>query len=171
MSKTPFGFKTPEDSPGFLLWQTNTTWQRLIKKPLEQHNISHAQFVIMALLLWFEGQNTEVAQVDIVRMSKLDKMTVSKSLKKSLKIFSSIKEVKDCDIIFITVGTPTKKGQIDLTSVRAVAKEIGLLLSKSQKKHPSFVIISTESIFFIIGFGKRHFGKEMEARLHTAYSL
>jgi len=67
---------------------------------------------------------------------------LTRSLKKSLKIFSSIKEIKDCDIIFITVGTPTKKGQIDLTSVRAVAKEIGSVLSNSQKK-PIIVVKST----------------------------
>ena len=67
---------------------------------------------------------------------------LSKSIKKSLKIFSSIKEIKDCDIIFITVGTPTKKGQIDLTSIRAVAKEIGSVLSNSQKK-PIIVVKST----------------------------
>ena len=30
MSKAPFGFDKPEDSPGFVLWQTTTTWQRLI---------------------------------------------------------------------------------------------------------------------------------------------
>ena len=75
-------FDAPEDSPGFLLWQTTISWQRLIKKALEPHDISHAQFVIMALLLWLHGQKKDVNQIDIVRLSKLDKMTVSKSLKK-----------------------------------------------------------------------------------------
>jgi MarR family transcriptional regulator, organic hydroperoxide resistance regulator len=82
MPNSPFGFDKPEDSPGFLLWQTTITWQRLIKKNLELHNISHAQFVIMALLLWFEEHNYDTTQIIIVHWSKLDKMTVSKSLKK-----------------------------------------------------------------------------------------
>lgn len=82
MSNPPFGFDVPEDSPGFLLWQTTMTWQRLIKKALEPFDISHAQFVIMAILLWFHGQKKDITQVDIIGMSKLDKMTVSKSLKK-----------------------------------------------------------------------------------------
>lgn len=82
MKNPPFGFDAPEDSPGFLLWQTTIYWQRLIKKALEPHNISHAQFVIIAILLWWRGQNKSVNQIDIVRMSKLDKMTVSKSLKR-----------------------------------------------------------------------------------------
>jgi len=82
MTNSPFGFDAPEQSPGFLLWQTTISWQRLIKKALEPHNISHAQFVILAILLWWKGKHTEVTQVDIINMSKLDKMTVSKSLKK-----------------------------------------------------------------------------------------
>lgn len=82
MSNSPFGFDVPEDSPGFLLWQTTISWQRLIKKSLEPYDISHAQFVIMAILLWLQDQKKDITQIDIIKMSKLDKMTVSKSLKK-----------------------------------------------------------------------------------------
>ena len=82
MANPPFGFDAPKQSPGFLLWQTTLCWQRLIKKALEPHNISHAQFVILAILLWWQGNNKDVTQIDIIGMSKLDKMTVSKSLKK-----------------------------------------------------------------------------------------
>lgn len=80
--KSTFGFEAPEESPGFLLWQTTITWQRLIKKALEVHDISHAQFVVMAVLLWFEEHHEDPTQIAIARLSKLDQMTVSKSLKK-----------------------------------------------------------------------------------------
>lgn len=82
MSEAPFGFDTPGESPGFLLWQTMIMWQRLVKKVLEPHKISHAQFVVMALLLWFQQHGVEPNQASIATWSKLDKMTVSKSLKK-----------------------------------------------------------------------------------------
>lgn len=82
MSKLPFGFDKPEDSPGFLLWQTTMTWQRQIKKVLEDYRISHAQFVIMATLLWFESHHYDTTQSLISQKTKLDKMTVSISLKK-----------------------------------------------------------------------------------------
>ena len=82
MTNPPFGFEAPEDSPGLLLWQTTMIWQRLIKKKLEPYDISHAQFVILATLLWWQGKEKSVTQTDIIRMSKLDKMTVSTSLKK-----------------------------------------------------------------------------------------
>ena len=80
--KSAFGFEAPEDSPGFLLWQTTVTWQRLIKKALDNHGISHPQFVIMAVALWLEEHHQDPTQVAIARLSKLDKMTVSTSLKK-----------------------------------------------------------------------------------------
>jgi len=83
MSKhLPFGFDKPEDSPGFLLWQTTMIWQRQIKKALEAYDVSHAQFVIMATLMWFEAHHYDTTQISIVNWSKLDKMTVSQSLKK-----------------------------------------------------------------------------------------
>ncbi len=78
----PFGFEKPEDSPGFLLWQTTLTWQRHIKKALEVYELSHPQFVIMALLLWFQTHHYDTTQILIANWSKLDKMTVSTALKK-----------------------------------------------------------------------------------------
>jgi DNA-binding MarR family transcriptional regulator len=84
MTDSTFGFERAEDSPGLLLWQTTTLWQRRIKKTLESYDISHAQFVIMAILLWFEEQQLEETQTAIVNLSKLDKMTVSQALKKLL---------------------------------------------------------------------------------------
>lgn len=81
-NRSPFGFERSEDSPGFLLWQTTITWQRLIKNALEPFDISHPQFVIMTILMWFEEHKYDTMQVSIVNWSKLDKMTVSQSLKK-----------------------------------------------------------------------------------------
>ncbi len=97
MSDLPFGFERPEDSPGFLLWQTTTLWQRQIKKALEKYQIAHAQFVIMATLLWFQAHQYEPTQILIVNWTKLDKMTVSKSLKKlvSLRLVNRIEHETD----------------------------------------------------------------------------
>lgn len=80
MSDSPFGFDKPHDSPGFLLWQTSTIWQRQIKQALAEYDLTHAQFVIMALILWLNRNQQEPTQVDITELSKLDKMTTSKSL-------------------------------------------------------------------------------------------
>lgn len=85
MSELPFEFDRPEDSPGFLLWQTSISWQRQIKEALEPFEISHSSFVIMALLLWLDSNKIKPKQVLLANYSKLDKMTISKTLKKLSK--------------------------------------------------------------------------------------
>lgn len=81
MNKQIFSVEQPEDSPGFLLWQTTMTWQRRIKKALEPYGIAHAQFVLLAILLWHDKIKQEPTQAILANWSKLDKMTVSKSLR------------------------------------------------------------------------------------------
>ena len=94
----PFGYQEAEDSPGFLLWQVTVLWQRAIKKVLDEHQIPHAQFVILAVLLWCLYHQKEVTQTVIIDFTKLDKMTVSKSLKQ-LEIVNSISKRLDKDNI------------------------------------------------------------------------
>jgi len=74
---------------------------------------------------------------------KLDE-TLKSALKKSLKVSSDIDlAVRQCDMVFVTVGTPeSKEGYIDLTMMKQVVKEIGISLSKTNNK-PVIVIKST----------------------------
>ena len=72
---------TAKQSSGFLLWQVTTLWQREIKTALEPLGLSHSGFVLLASLLWFEEQDVVVTQTTLIEHTKLDKMTVSKSLK------------------------------------------------------------------------------------------
>lgn len=111
MSKLPFGFEKPEDSPGFLLWQTTLLWQRLLKKMLDDFEISHAQFVILATLLWFEAHEYDPTQASIASWTKLDKMTVSKSLKKlvTLQLVTRIEHENDPRAKSVSLANKGKK--------------------------------------------------------------
>jgi DNA-binding MarR family transcriptional regulator len=104
-----FSVDKPEESPGFLLWQTTITWQRLIKKALDIHHISHPQFVILAITFWHESKNHVVSQSLIIRQSKLDKMTVSKALKK-LVIEGYVKRMEHKEDTRAKAAYLTKKG-------------------------------------------------------------
>jgi len=74
------------------------------------------------------------------RLSSLLKEALKKSLKVSLDIQQA---VKNCDLIFITVGTPTtNKGKISLKNLKAVAEKIGETLAHSKNK-PIIAIKST----------------------------
>jgi len=76
-----FGVETAEESPGFLLWQVTTLWQRGIKKALEAVDITHPQFVLLASLMWLSQQQETVTQVALSQHSKIDPMTTSTVLR------------------------------------------------------------------------------------------
>ena len=60
---------------------------------------------------------------------------LKKGLKQKLKISSEFKEVKNCDFIFISVGTPQlPNGRIDLTNIKSVAKTLGKQIKNSTKE-------------------------------------
>jgi len=76
-----FNFEKPEESNGYLLWQLTMLWQRKMKRALDEINITHTQFVLLAALGWLAKQDGTVTQVDIANHSNTDRMMVSKVLR------------------------------------------------------------------------------------------
>ncbi len=76
-----FHFKSPNDSPGYLLGQLTMLWQRKQKKVLDPLDLTHTQFVLLAALGWLSKKNQAVTQVDIANQSNADRMMVSKVLR------------------------------------------------------------------------------------------
>ena len=71
------------------------------------------------------------------------KKTLKKALKKNLLITDKVSSINNCDFIFITVGTPQKKnGEIDLSFIKTVVKNVGKIIPKNKKK-PIILIKST----------------------------
>lgn len=81
MKEIEFRFKSPKDSPGYLLGQVTTLWQRQIKKVLDPLNLTQTQFVLLAALGWLSKSNDVVTQVDIANQGNADRMMVSKVLR------------------------------------------------------------------------------------------
>lgn len=136
MADSPFS-SDAKSSLGLLLWQTTTAWQREVQAALAPHGITHAQFVIMAITMYLTETSGEATQADIVRMSRLDKMTVSSGLKKleSLKFAERHIHADDTRIYVITL---TNKGGVLarklVRAVEAVDKHFfGSLLKSDQK--------------------------------------
>ena len=72
----------------------------------------------------------------------LDK-TLKKALRTKLYITDKISSIKDCDFVFITVGTPQKKnGEIDLSFLKSAVSNVGKVISVSKKK-PIILVKST----------------------------
>ncbi|WP_300570918.1 MarR family transcriptional regulator [Flavobacterium sp.] len=76
-----FSVEKAEDSSGFLLWQVTNLWQREIKKVLEQFNLTHPQFVLMASIHWLTLHQQEVTQIVLSNHTKIDPMTTSTVLR------------------------------------------------------------------------------------------
>ena len=76
-----FHFKSPDDSPGYLLGQVTMLWQRKQKKILDPLDLTQTQFVLLAALAWLSKKGGAVTQVDIANQSNADRMMVSKVLR------------------------------------------------------------------------------------------
>ena len=62
--------------------------------------------------------------------------TLKNGLKKKLKVKNDISLVQDCDLIFVTVGTPQNRtGAIDLSIIKKAMISLGKSIQKSKKQH------------------------------------
>ena len=69
--------------------------------------------------------------------------TLKIALKKKLTISNNFSPIKNCDIIFVTVGTPQKpNGAIELSMIKKATTTIGQIIKKS-KRNPIIFIKST----------------------------
>jgi len=62
--------------------------------------------------------------------------SLKNGLKKKLQIESNVSLVQDCDLIFVTVGTPQNKtGSIDLSIIKNAMLSLGKSIRNSKKQH------------------------------------
>ena len=76
-----FQVTTPDESPGFSLWQVSSLWQRQINAGLRPFGLTHAQFVLLASLAWFAGDKHPITQVELASHAKMDVMMTSNVLR------------------------------------------------------------------------------------------
>ena len=101
-----------------------------------------------------KGNNVVGIDIDVERCKKIRngvspffepylEKTLRIGLKKKLTISNDFSLIKDCNMIFVAVGTPQKSnGAIDLSMIRKAVETIGRVLAKS-KKNPIILIKST----------------------------
>lgn len=80
--KSPFKHEKADDSPGFLLWKLIALWQGKLALVFGELSITQTQYAILASLLWFERQDVLATQAELVEHAKIDKMTLSKAIRK-----------------------------------------------------------------------------------------
>ena len=89
------------------------------------------------------GMDSDGKKIEQINSKKLPffepklKLFLKNALSKSLEISSDIdKVVRNCDFIFLTVGTPkSKSGYIDLSMLKKASKNIGIYPKKIKIKY------------------------------------
>ena len=79
---SPFRYEKADDSAGFLLWKITALWQGKLARVLGGFGITQTQYAILASLKWFEEQKEPATQMHLVEHAKIDKMTLSKSIRR-----------------------------------------------------------------------------------------
>jgi MarR family transcriptional regulator for hemolysin len=79
---SPFKFKHADESAGFLLWKITSLWQARLSAVLGEFGITQTQYAMMASLMWFERKQEPPTQAHLVEHAKVDKMTVSKAIRR-----------------------------------------------------------------------------------------
>ncbi len=115
-----FSVEKAEDSTGFLLWQVTNLWQREIKKALEQYDLTHSQFVLMASTHWLALHEREVTQIILSSHTKIDPMTTSTVLRTLQKKGLLQRQEHSTDTRAKTVGLTTEGEVIVKLAIKAV---------------------------------------------------
>ncbi len=74
-------YRSHEESVGLLFWQVSTLWQRAIKSVLRPFDLTHTQYVILAVIAELSDANAYITQKKISDFSMIDPMTVSSTLR------------------------------------------------------------------------------------------
>ena len=76
-----FQFESADESPGLLLWQVSSMWQRRINAGLKPFDLTHAQFVLLASMSWLAVSEKPLTQIDLANHAKMDVMMTSNVLR------------------------------------------------------------------------------------------
>jgi MarR family transcriptional regulator, transcriptional regulator for hemolysin len=100
---SPFKYEKADGSAGFLLWKVTALWQRKLSVVLDEFGMTQTQYAMLASLRWFEKQEEPTTQAHLVEHTKIDKMTVSKAIRKLEKEGFVLREPSPSDSRAINV--------------------------------------------------------------------
>lgn len=116
-------FEGPGHSPGFLLWQVSTSWRRKIETKLSEYNLTHSQFVILAVLGWLTRNGDNINQAALAKYSKLDINMTSQVMRRLEKSNLISREYIEGDERS-KYAKPTKEGKKLIKKVIPVVEEV-----------------------------------------------
>lgn len=122
MAESPFKHATPDDSPGFLLWKITALWQKKLAELLGGFGITQTQYAILASLKWFEEHGEPTTQTHIAEHAKIDRMTLSKAIRKLENDGLVLREQSSTDSRAVNVRFSNKGKKVIQKAVVAIEK-------------------------------------------------
>jgi len=117
---SPFKYENADDSAGFLLWKITALWQRKLAGVLGEFGITQTQYAMLASLKWFEEKNEPTTQSHLVEHTKIDKMTISKAIRKLEEDGLVLREQSSSDNRATNVSFTTKGRKIIQKAIVAI---------------------------------------------------
>lgn len=111
-------------APGFLLWQIEMCWQRVINKTLLELDLTYTQFIVLSICGWLAKTDNKVYQHQVAKHSKIDRMMTSRilaSLEKK-EFINRIKIEGDARAKLVLL-TPNGKKVLDLSLIAVSTME------------------------------------------------
>ena len=108
--ESPFKHEKADESAGFLLFKITSLWQQKLSQVFDEFKITQTQYAILASLKWFEEHRESSTQTRLGDFSKIEKMTLSKSIRKLEAAGDVAREPSEVDNRAMIV-TLTKKGR------------------------------------------------------------
>ncbi len=115
-----FLFKSPEESPGYLLSQLTMLLHRKQKKALDPLDLTQTQFVLLTSVAWLTNTSENVTQAEIANLNNFDRMMVSKVLRTLESKELITRQEHDTDTRAKVIKLTTKGKQVLQTALSAV---------------------------------------------------
>jgi len=81
MKKLPTRYSNPNHSPGYQLWRVTNIWQRHMRQALKDLDLTHVQFVLLAVTVKLGELGEPTNQAHIAEAAGMDKMMASQVLR------------------------------------------------------------------------------------------
>lgn len=130
-------FAGPADSPGFLLWRTTNAWQRAVRAALGPLDLTHVQFVLLAVLTWLDDGST--SQRRLAAQAGLDEMMTSQVVR-SLEARGLLTRGRDmADGRIRTLAVTARGRELATEAVQVVESADGRFFAGLGDDEPAFL--------------------------------
>jgi DNA-binding MarR family transcriptional regulator len=119
MNQLPTRYSNPNHSPGYQLWRVTNIWQRHMRQALKDLDLTHVQFVLLAVTVKLSELGEPTNQAHIAEAAGMDKMMASQVLR-ALEVKQLITRTPDAADARAMVISVTEAG-FDVTC-RAIVK-------------------------------------------------